>query len=324
MLHGLFYFRIMSRPEKTYDWVLGATGYVGLALSESLLEERPLVTHGHRQIKLRLMERSNFLMSSLEELDLDWFRRFPPRVIYHCARLAGNTPARRKRAAERGRRANQRIIEFLKRLENKPSIIYCSGSLMYGPQKDLARENSPLSPIAYARQYQLAEKPWLEAQGEGILDVRMLRPAWILGPNSWFYHFFYQVAQKQSWVPYYGDGQQQMSILSLADCAGQIKHAYLHGQKGQNYNLFSLPPLSQYEFSKKLASLLHLEVRPIPRKELEKSQGKTIAEALCSHIPVDTLHRQWHQSYDQQYRDLSGLLSDTIAKLEAYSSLRKS
>ncbi len=311
--------------KEKHTWILGATGYIGRALAEQFLGDRNFVCLGHRKIDLELMERSNFLMSSLEGLDLNWLERFPPKVIFHCARLAGSSPAKRKAAAEKGARANQRIIDYLVKLPYPPTIVYCSGTLMYGPQDEETDEATPLNPIAYARQYEIAERPWLKVKSEGKLDVRMARPAWILGPDSWFLHFFLKPAWEQGWVPYYGDGQQQMSILALADCAGQLKHVNEAGKPGTNYNLYSLPPISQKEFAETLADCLKMKARGISLEDCKAQMGLAETEALCSNIPVTTYHRDWKLSYQTLEGDLTSLLEKTIHQAEVtYGLLRKS
>lgn len=311
--------------EARYIWILGATGFIGKALAQHLALEEKLVLFGNKSLDLELMENRNFILSPLEDFDFHWFERFPPKVIFHCARLAGPTPKKRLAAAKKGAQANERLIQFLEKLAAPPTVIYCSGTLMYGNQTVSINENAALHPTAYARQYQLAERPWLAAQARGQLDIRMARPAWILGPESWFYYFFLKPAWEQGWVPYYGDGQQAMSILSLADCAGQLWHCYTHGSKGKNYNLYSLEPISQEAFAGIIAERLQGSVQSISFEEVAHAYGQTEAEAVCSNIPVHSSHDDWKQSYRTQQPDLKRLVEEAIAQAEKnYRPLRKS
>ncbi|WP_421753916.1 NAD-dependent epimerase/dehydratase family protein [Croceimicrobium sp.] len=315
----------MQEKAQESIWVLGATGYVGKALSLELLadtnEEALLSCFGNRRVDLELMERSNFILNPLEELDAHWLKRFPPKVIYHCARLAGSTPKKRKEAALKGAQANRRLIALLKKMETPPVIVYCSGTLMYGPQVQEIDESAPLAPTAYAKQYAIAEQPWIEAQKEGVLDVRMARPAWIFGPDSWFLHFFLKVAWEHGAVPYYGDGQQMMSLLPLGDCAGQLKHCYQEGEPGKDYNLYGFAPISQKEFAEAVAQIMGLEARNIPLTACMERFGETVTEALCSNIPVRTQHQSWKETYTPYYQDLSSLLQSVIEEAKAFSLL---
>ncbi|QNR24408.1 NAD-dependent epimerase/dehydratase family protein [Croceimicrobium hydrocarbonivorans] len=313
----------MQEKAQESIWVLGATGYVGKALSLELLKdtnEKSLITcFGNRRVDLELMERSNLILNPLEELEEHWLKRFPPKVIYHCARLAGTSPKKRKEAALKGEKANRRLIALLKKMEKPPVIVYCSGTLMYGPQSEEIDESAPLAPTAYAKQYAIAEQPWIEAQQEGILDVRMARPAWIFGPDSWFLHFFLKVAWEHGAVPYYGDGQQMMSLLPLGDCAGQLKHCYQEGEPGKDYNLYGFAPISQKEFAEAVARIMGLPTRNIPLEECLKSFGETVTEALCSNIPVRTQHQAWKEKYQPYFQDLDSLLKTVIDKAAALS-----
>lgn len=269
---------------------------------------------------VQLMEDSNHFMCSLEDIKEEWLIKFPPRVIFHCARMAGSTPSKRKKAAVNGRKANERLISILEKLESPPTVIYCSGTLMYGEQTHAADENAALNPVGYAREYIEAERPWLDAQKNGLLDIRMARPAWIFGPASWFYYFFLKPAWTNGHVPFYGDGEQKMSLIALEDCASQLIHSYQFGERGLNYNLFGFEPISQKEFAKRVGEELNLTIQPIDRKTVENEYGTTVAEALCSNIPVSTVHDSWKEKYPSKYSDLSKLISTTLQRASALRS----
>ena len=223
-------------------WVLGSTGYVGAQLTKMLIQKRQegvfpgrISTLGHRTILPWIMQHTNFFMSSLGKLQRQKFIDYPPDTVFHCARLAGKTDRSRRAAAKRGYQANVRLRAIFENLPIPPTVVYCSGTLMYGNTGSIADEEQPLSPIAYARAYEYAERPFTEEAKETILDVRTARPAWILGSDSWFEYFFYRPALASGFVPYYGDGRQQMSIISVEDCAGQLLHVSTHGSKGESY-----------------------------------------------------------------------------------------
>lgn len=296
-------------------WVLGASGYVGGALTRSLLFNKlpneVITTLGHRNFSFEKLEKTNLLVGRLEQFDFSWLHIFPPSVVFHCARLAGNTTAKRGKASQKGLRANNDWITSLEKLESPPIVVYCSGTLMYGNQDAPTDEDTQLNPIAYARQYVQAEKPWVDYQGVK-LDVRVARPAWIIGPDSWFLHFFVKPALQYGFVPFYGDGSQRMSLLHVEDCGGLLQHIYRNGSRNENYNLFIFDPITQKHFSEVVAKYLELPTRQISEGEVVNKYGKTVWEALSSDIPVTTKHKDWLESYTPQYADLEDMICAVV------------
>jgi nucleoside-diphosphate-sugar epimerase len=234
------------------------------------------------------------------------------------ARLGSSNNIGRYIASRRGAKANQGLINFLCTLPHKPVITYVSGSLMYGNQVngEVATEHSPLNPTSYAKHYIFAEQPWLEAQKNTDLDIRFARPGWIVGAESWF-RFFYWLPYCQSGkVPLYGTGNQLMSLVHLTDCAGQIVNLAYNGTKGQNMNIYSGLPVTQSYFSMLLAKLLNAEVEPIPESVLVKNYGKTVCEALLSTIPIQTLHSNIYNQYNNMYTTTEDILRETLLSLK--------
>jgi len=302
--------------QSAYTWVLGASGFVGFELSRQLAQskdpEHPLVTVGHKTMNPYLMEQTNHFMKSLSDLDTPFVARFSPKVVFHCARMGSRFGLGRWWAARSGARANQSLISTLSHLPQKPVVVYCSGTLMYGEQIGFADEFSPLNPTAYGKPYLAAELPWIKARDKGLLDVRMARPAWILGPSSWFYQFFVRPALEQGYVPVYGSGNQWMSLISLADCAQQLRHCFEYGLPNTDYNLYGFEPITQEAFSSILARELRLPLRSISRSMLKKAHGTTVMEALCSNIPVRSIHPEWRQHSVPHFADIDSLVVQTL------------
>lgn len=305
-------------------WILGATGYVGSKVAKQLWKQRVsgerserLTTFGHRTIDPWLMQETNFFSRHLARIDAPLFKQFPPRAIFHCARLAGKNDRGRRAAAVVGHEANVRLSALSSLYAPEAPIIYCSGTLMYGNVQGIADERSALNPIAYARAYQRAEEPMLRAQALGEGDVRMARPAWILGADSWFEHFFFRPAIQHNRVPFYGDGTQQMSILSVEDCGGLLAHILQDEQVNQSYNLSVFEPITQRDFAAKVAEIMELPVEAVSATSLIKQTGKTVSEALLSNTPITTIHEQWRSTYAPIHDDLDALLRTTIDALKA-------
>lgn len=299
-------------------WILGAAGYVGSALTQHLLAHHPdmvLTTVAHRNLPFRQLESTNLITGSLEDFDLSWLERFPPEVVFHCARLAGSNDAARRKAAARGRRANERLRKALAALPAPPVVVYCSGTLMYGNAGHIT-ESAALNPIAYARHYLEAELPWIQGPDDG-LDVRMARPAWIAGPDSWFDHFFYRPARQRGVVPCYGDGRQRMSLIHIDDCAGMLDHVWSAGAKGHDYNLATCAALTQADFAERLAAKMKCRVELLPREALVELHGATVAEALCSDLVADTEHGAWKAAYTPRHPDADAVIESVLQGLSA-------
>jgi nucleoside-diphosphate-sugar epimerase len=312
------------KANKKNIWVLGATGYVGQLVSKRLFSERlegnwsgQLITMGSRRLLPWLMERTNFFLHPLAEIPVQLIQKHPPTELFHCARMAGNSDRSRKKAARKGHNANQRLLSLLQREAPTCTLVYCSGTLMYGNTNGVIDESAPLRPIAYARAYEYAERPWTEASALGEMDVRIARPAWILGPDSWFEHFFYRPAMREGKVPVYGDGTQRMSIISVEDCAGQLVHLMRQGVRNQHANLYGFEPVTQREFAQWVAELLGLETADVSAADITKKHGATVFEALTSNTPVMTKHTAWRESYAPVHTDLKELIQQTISQLQA-------
>jgi nucleoside-diphosphate-sugar epimerase len=301
-------------------WVFGGTGFVG----EALVSHLALNPHNrlflllHRTTNFKKYESFNTFVGSLSGFDFRLFERNPPDILFHLARFAGGNAATRHFASRRAFKANRRLKTMLENLEKPPVVVYVSGSLMYGPQlgDDCATERTPLNPVAFANYYKKGEEPWIEAQNEGIPDIRFARPGWIVGPSSWFKKFFLDFYLKTGKIPFYGDGSQLMSLVGLQDCARLIDRLGREGVKGQNLNIFTMPPVTQKEFSKHLAGKLNAEVTGILLPDVIRSYGKTVASALTTSIPLSTEYSEWYQNFQPSAPDLNTILDAGLALLK--------
>ena len=316
----------MGKENNTTKWVLGATGYVGQLVTHRLFMERSkgnwsgqLITLGQKTIIPWIMERTNFHLFPLKSIPQMLLKHHTPGSIYHCARMAGNSNRSRRIAARKGHNANQRLIHLIKKVPTKIPVVYCSGTLMYGNTLDRVDEDAALLPIAYARAYEYAERPWVKAAATGEMDIRIARPGWILGPDSWFEHFFYKPAILTGKVPVYGDGKQYMSIISVEDCAGQLTHLMEHGMPNQSANLYGFEPIKQQDFALLVAQFMDTTTANLTASETKNRFGKTVYEALTSSTPVATKHTHWRADYKPMHNDLKALVESTIRRLQAKS-----
>ncbi|HEY4786150.1 MAG TPA: NAD(P)-dependent oxidoreductase [Bacteroidales bacterium] len=306
-------------------WILGGTGFIGSALVRHLSENPKNSLHllVHRNVPYRSLESHNTFTGSLENFDLAWMEKYSPDVIFHLARLGGSNAFTRNLSSYKGAKANYRLIRCLESMKKPPTLVYVSGSLMYGHQTsgNPIDEYASLSPVSYAKYYIRGEEPWIEAQTKASLDIRFARPGWILGPASWFRIFYWQHYVKTGKIPLFGDGQQRMSLIHVDDCAGQIANLAEKGSKLQNLNIFSGPPVTQEIFAETLASLLQTQTETISVKTLKNEFGNTVTEALTSSIPLQTKYCEMASIYIPKYPDLEAMLVKTLSALKHHEAV---
>lgn len=299
-------------------WILGGTGFIGTSLLDSLSADPRNRLHllVHKKVPYRKLEKFDLISGSLDRLDLTWFDRYPADVVFHLARMAGPGPVRRKLAAYRGERANNRILQYFGSLEKPPVIVYVSGSLMYGdlPGPIPADESSPLNPVAFARHYERAERPFTKGAEKAGLSIKLVRPGWIVGPGSWFRVFYWEHFLKTGRVPVYGNGNQLMSVIQLEDLGGII--GKVPDMAPGVLNVFSGDPLTQKEFSTKMAKILGAETENIPLNRIRNKYGKAEAEALGASIPLNTRYPGLWKEFDFKYPKPEDMLVRTISLLK--------
>jgi len=238
------------------------------------------------------LEDVNLVVDSLTRWDLSWITTFQPDTIIHVARLAGAGRLGRAWASRRGRRANQRLVDWLVSRAPNTRVVYVSGTLVYGDRGDEeVDEASALDPIAFAREYIRAESPWMEAQLSGALPVTIVRPPWVVGPGSWFQAHYVRPARRDGGVPLYGSGDNWMTLLDVEDCAGAIVHLAERDRLPKAVNLLAPDQWTrQRDFADVLARLLGTGVRPVSVGDSRLPRDRAIGEALTFSLRATTSH----------------------------------
>jgi len=310
-------------PMIQYIWVLGATGYVGKHVVLELLDRFQgdpmvqIVAVGNQSIDVEVMERTHFLMMPLGEIGPKWLERYPPSILFHCARMAGSSSSARNRAAKLGEKSNRKLKIALESLPKPPIVVYCSGTLMYGNSTKPIFEDTAENPIAYARAYERAERPWKE--GSKKLDIRIAYPAWIFGKGSWFEAFYAKPGIIDGTTHIIDDGNAVMNLVHVEDVAGQLVHIATHGLPSERYNIYGNSEITQGQFAAYVAQCLRSEIITLPEAALVKRFGRTVTEALTSSIVLGTKHQDWKDSYTLKRPDWETMVDEICA---AY--LRKS
>lgn len=302
-------------------WILGGTGFIGHELVKYLTQTQKYRLHMlvHQNIPFHELENHSLYTGNLEDFDWSWLQKYPPTVIFHLARLGGSNSITRSLSSMKGAKANERLIGFLKDLASPPLIVYVSGSLMYGPQDEgmAADENSAWNPVSFARYYFMGEKPWLNEQYYGTMDIRLARPGWIVGNGSWLKTFYLKPFLETGNIPLYGDGTQLMSLVHAEDCSRLITRLAEMGERNQILNIFAGPPVTQLEFAELLAARFNAEVQPMPYELMKKNYGQTVTEALTASIPMKTVYPQLYTGFSFRYPDAQSIV-DSIGSFFKY------
>lgn len=289
--------------------VLGGSGYLGVPLvrrlvaagvrTTALQHHRPLPVNG---ITVHHGSLDGFPWRSLEQ--------DPPDVVFHLARIPGRGGIRGALTRVRNRVANERLMLSLASWARPPLVVFVGGTLAYGSHGDEpVTERTPLTPTSFSRDYHRAELPWLRAQRHYDVPVIVARPAWVLGPGSWFHAYYRRFIERESAVPLYGPGDNWMSLVHVEDCAGLLEHTARHALPMSVINVFAGPALRQTELAERLARLTSLPIRRVPLGDLERRYGHAVVEAFTFSARIGTVHTELHGAYPVGHPDLETSLA---------------
>jgi len=208
-------------PHKKNVLIIGGSGFVGSELVNMLINDSSVQLHllEHRN-KLNVPE-DNIVRGNLFSLNKNLLSKIKPDIIFHLGRINATSfgSIGRTYAALKGKLANEQLIKNLEELDYPTKLIYLSGSLMYG--SGYHDENANLSPVSFARQYILAEKPFLKKRS-GNLSVIMARAPWIIGNGSWFKSLYLDIIEKKKIIPQYSDDDFKMNLINVSECANML------------------------------------------------------------------------------------------------------
>jgi uncharacterized protein len=237
----------------------------------------------------------------------------PPDVIFHLARIPGRGGIRGALTRIRNRLANERLLLWAAGCARPPLVVYVGGTLAYGSHgEELVTEQTPIDPISFSRDYHRAEVPWLRAMRGNDAPVIIARPAWVLGPGSWFEAYYRRFMREERAVPLYGDGDNWMSLVHIEDCAGLLAHIARCALPMSVVNVFAGPPLRQAELAERLARITTLPIRRIPLDDLERQFGRAVREAFTFSARIGTVHDALHASYQLEHQNLDDDLSELL------------
>lgn len=303
--------------DRVKVFILGGTGFIGSALMDIFRKNSSgyqVMMLINKHFPYKDLEMFNTYTGDLGSFDLKLIDEFRPDFIIHMARMRGTGRIGRLIAARSGSIANERLIKHLKKTEKPPHIIYLSGTLVYGDCGDEeVTENHLLQPVSFAREYIIAEKPWIAAMHEKKLPISILRPPWIVGKGSWFKQYYIRSISNYNKLSLFGKGCNWMSLIDVEDCAGLIEHSLRNAEPGECYNIYTPGCiLRQKEFAERISSITGSHVSEEDSEQIIKLYGKTIWEAFTFSLFSSTNHPGFINGYRFKHPTADYILKNNL------------
>lgn len=290
-------------------FVLGGTGFIGSAVVKELLKQNHHVVVLEHRKKTELSHPNLSIVKGSLDKAAQLLSIYKPNIIIHLARISGGRYAiGRYLQSVKAKKFNHQIRHYLE--ENPQThLYYLSGSLMYGNSSHPLNELSPMNPISFAKQYAVAERPFVI---NPPLNCTVLRPGWVFGKGSWFYQFYLKPIQNQHYVPQYGSGENKMTIIHVNDLS-KLVILYAQTKKvSPVYNLYSPILVSQASFVIELAEISKKEINALSSDEVLRKFNRTIQEAFESNIVLASTDTSILDNFDFEYANLRDLLLSEI------------
>ena len=271
--------------------VIGSAGFLGSAVTRRLLAEGFHVYAVKNTREISEEKGLTVIKGGIQALTTDVLEMITPEAIFHCARPVLPRFRRwgRVMAAFQAKQYNRVLISQIAASRVKPSLVFASGSLVYGNSPLPHDETAVLNPVSYARQYHRGESPVLDAIHQEKQTVIMLRFPWLLGDGSWFSWFYLKPAREKKLVPLFGDGNNMMSVIGLEDAAKTMVESCTEVMPGGIYNVMAPHVLTQRSFAETVAGHYGCVVAGY-RTLYPEGVEKAVLEAFTSNILLETIH----------------------------------
>lgn len=279
--------------------LIGGSGFLGRKICEELVLQGFDLYCVKHESEFQTSSSINIIQGGIKALSSELIDSINPVFIIHSARPT--LPKLRKLgrilATKKAKNLNKNLLNQLKNSSSKPKLIFASGTLSYGNNENPAFENSPISPLSYARQYIKGEFPIINNCKSEDYPIIILRLPWLLDKGSWFDWFYLQNIRKFGTIPLFGNGDNKMAIIDIADAVKLIlKYASqkdLHGI----YNIFSPNILTQLEFANAVKKTFGSRVLSYEKIYTDKLEIEAL-EAFTSNIIPATNYMDIISKYD--------------------------
>ncbi|MCF8366335.1 MAG: NAD(P)-dependent oxidoreductase [Bacteroidales bacterium] len=281
--------------------LIGGSGFLGCYLLEELIAQDFEVYAIRYQKTIPGLPKEQLIAGGLKAIDKKLIDEISPDFVFHTARPSMPRWRRqgRKLAALKAAWYNSKLIKVLGKSSARPTLVFASGSLMYGSSATPHDEASPLNPISFARQYYKGELPLVKAAQKQIYPTKIFRLPWMLGNGSWFRWFYLENIRQKKAIPAFGSRQNFMEIIDVRDAAKLMLKISLESKANGIFNIPSQKAVTQQQFLEQISGVFSAKI--INYQNLYPGRmEKEIPEAYNSSIILKTNFPHYFGGYTYQ------------------------
>jgi len=278
--------------------IIGASGFLGSHLLGSLRVKEFDVYAIQNREEISGIPKDSIIRGGIKVVNKKLIDELCPEFVFHTARPVMPRWRRfgRKLAALKAAGYNRKLISELNNSDTKPTLIFASGSLMYGSGPQPHDEDSPLHPVSFARQYYKGELPIIKAAQNHNYPVKVFRLPWLLGNGSWFRWFYLENIKTRKQIPAFGDMTNIMEIIDLRDAVELMIKISLESNDAGIFNIPAQKAISQQQFLNELSEYSRAEITDYKKIYPGKVENEVL-EAYTSNILLKTKHPQYFKGY---------------------------
>lgn len=287
-------------------FVTGATGFVGAAIVEELLNKGHQVVGLIRNITKAESLVKQGMVAHIGEMALpQTYLSIVPTVdaVIQAAQLSVKgrfTNNNKDKINQADESMTMALAEAC--LQQDKRLIYTSGCFNYGDHgTDWIDETAPSDPSPLGEGHARVVSGLLTLKNTKGLDVVILSPGFVYGPGGLFKTSFYDTLQKGQ-LRVFGKGQNFWSPIQVNDLARAFGLALIKGESGQVYNIVDDSPISLRELVDSITSEQGVEaVGSIPLWLISLLIGGPLVKSLASSFRVSNQKAKRELGWQPQY-----------------------
>lgn len=245
-------------------FITGGCGYLGIALAKKLKELGYKVRVYDLVKSSKLPDDIEFIQGDVCDYNKLKQATKDVDIIYH---LAAIIPQRRKKEdimTEVNVGGTKNVLSCA--IENNVrKIVYTSSVQVYGRFEGIPKEDAPKNPIGcYAKNKLMSEKLCLEYFEKYNLDITILRPPTIIGPqiDEKYTLKMLSIIKSNGILPIIGDGKQKFNSIHISDCVDAIILASKNeNARGETFNIGCEDVIPYIELIEKLKKRFNSKVK---------------------------------------------------------------